>query len=361
MIRLSIILGALALFLFGLAFQVRIAEAALGMMFHAIGIAGAVAAAFACADGRAEKLLRSRRGAVVAWGACAAVMMMLLVFGRRYRGGLYLPGLINPSEFVKIGAVAFAAARLACDDGRPRPTLFLGYGSIIVLAAAVGDFGLAAQLALTFAAILFAVSWAWGLGAFAAIASAFACAAAFPAGHLAVRFAVWRDPLADATGSGWQTLQGLVAIVRGGVSGSGFGLGHVDYVPIVSSDFVYAAIAEELGIVGCAVVLAIWAVVLVAAFRSAARSHDAGRTGSAFLSCGLAASICVQIFLNVAGVLNSLPMTGIPLPLISHGGSSLVATLAMCGILAGLAGKDSDLPRPLTGTSTKRAGRKKGR
>ena len=239
---------------------------------------------------------------------------------------------------MKLGAVVFAAARLACDEARPKPMLFIGYGSIVALAAAVGDFGLAAQLALTFAAILFVVSWAWGLGAIAAIVAAFALAAAFPVGHLAVRFAVWRDPLADATGAGWQTLQGLVAIVRGGSFGSGFGLGHADYVPIVSSDFVYAALAEDLGIVGCAVLLSIWAAVVVAAFRSAARSHDAGRTGSALLSCGLAAAICVQITLNVAGVLNALPMTGIPLPLISHGGTSLVATLAMCGILAGLAG-----------------------
>ena len=223
MSRVVISLGAVVLALFGIAFQVRLAEAAQGLALPTVGMVCAVAAAFACAGGRAERLLKSRRGAVIAWGACAAVMMMLIVFGRRYRGGLYLPGLINPSEFVKLGAVVFAAARLACDEARPKPMLFIGYGSIVALAAAVGDFGLAAQLALTFAAILFVVSWAWGLGAIVAIVAAFALAAAFPVGHLAVRFAVWRDPLADATGAGWQTLQGLVAIVRGGAFGSGFG------------------------------------------------------------------------------------------------------------------------------------------
>ena len=95
---------------------------------------------------------------------------------------------------------------------------------------------------------------------------------------------------------------------------------------------------DSVLIVGCAVLLSIWAAVVAAAFLSAARSLDAERQGSAVLSCGLAAAICVQMCLNVAGVLNALPMTGIPLPLISHGGTSLVATLAMCGILAGLAG-----------------------
>lgn len=350
MSRIVVLFGATALFLFGIAFQVRIAEAALGLVLPAAGVAGAVAAAFACAGGRAERFLKSRRCAAVAWGACAAVMALLMAFGRRYRGGIYLPGLVNPSEFVKIGAVVFAAARLAGDEGRPGLKLFLGYGAIMALAGAVGDFGLAAQLALTFAVMLFVASWAWGLGAVAAVAAAFALAALFPLGHLAVRFAVWRDPLVDATGAGWQTLQGLVAILHGGVSGYGFGLGHVGYVPIVSSDFVYAAIAEDLGIVGCMVLLSTWTAVLVAAFRSAARSQEAGRTGSAILSCGLAASICVQIFLNAAGVLNALPMTGIPLPLISHGGSSLVATLVMCGIIAGLAGSpppEDDVELPL--------------
>lgn len=336
--RFVIAFGAVSLALFGMAFQGRLSGGVQGFALHAVGMSGALVAAFVCAGGRAERLLRSRFGAVVAWTGCAAVMALLMVFGRRYRGGLYLPGLVNPSELVKVGAVVFAAACIVRGGGRPRLPLFMGYGSIMVLAAVVGDFGLAAQLALTFAVILFVVSWAWGFGAFATIAAAFACAATFPAGHLAARFAVWRDPFADATGSGWQTLQGLVAVVHGGVSGCGFGLGRADYVPIVSSDFVYAALAEDLGVTGCAVMLSIWAVVLVAAFRSAARSHDVGRTGSALLSCGLAAAICVQIALNIAGVLNALPMTGIPLPLVSHGGTSLLATLIMCGILAGLAG-----------------------
>ena len=83
MMRVVIVLGALVLFLFGIAFQVRLAEAAQGLVLPAVGMAGAVAAAFACAGGRAERLLRSRHGAVIAWGACAAVLLLLLVFGRR--------------------------------------------------------------------------------------------------------------------------------------------------------------------------------------------------------------------------------------------------------------------------------------
>ena len=83
-------------------------------------------------------------------------------------------------------------------------------------------------------------------------------AMAHPTGHLAVRFAVWRDPFADMTGAGWQTLQGLAALVSGGWWGKGMGLGEVHAVPIVSSDFVYAALAEEVGLVGCAILLIMW-------------------------------------------------------------------------------------------------------
>lgn len=336
--RLVISISALGLALFGVAFQARIAHAAPGLWPFAAGLAAAFGAAFACGGGRGERLLRGKVGGWAALGGAAFLMALLLVFGRRYRGGLYLPGLINPSEFVKIGAVAFAAAAMARREGRPSPALFLGFGAVVALAALAGDFGLAAQLAITLAAMLFAVSWAWGSAAFGLVVAGFVFAAMFPAGHLAVRFSVWRDPFADATGSGWQTLQGLVAVVRGGAAGAGFGLGEVQNVPIVSSDFVYAALAEDLGLVGCAAVLAAWSALLAFAFRAARRAADAGRMGSALLASGLAWGIGAQIALNVGGVLNAVPMTGIPLPLVSHGGTSLVATLAACGILAGLAG-----------------------
>lgn len=306
----------------------------------ALGLVAGGAAAAACAGGRAERLLRGP-GAWAAWGLACALLLLLLAFGHRYRGGLYLPGRLNPSELVKLCVVVGVAGRLVRGErGASARAVFEAAGLVAAVGALVactGDFGLLMQLAFTFAALLFAASWLWGALAFGVLALGFAGAALCPVGHLATRFAVWRDPFADVTGAGWQTLQGLAAAASGGVGGVGFGLGDAQAVPIVASDFVYALLAEELGLVGCAGVLALWGVVWTCGLVVAARRAAEGARGEALLAAGVSASLFVQVLLNVAGVLNALPMTGITLPLVSHGGSSLAVTLVFCGVLLGLA------------------------
>lgn len=351
-------LAVLALTGFGIAFQGRLAETAPSLVPAGLGLLGGIVAAFAVANGRLERWLRVRGTMMV--GVCTVlVLVALLVVGRRYRGGLYLPGRINPAEFVKLGTVLFVAGCLARDRGRPRLICLAGTGMVALLAAAAGDFGLVAQLALTVAAMFFAASWGWGLFAFGSIAFGAGMAALFPVGHLATRFAVWRDPLADAVGAGWQTLQGLVAVLRGGWFGVGYGFGEADQVPIVSSDFVYAALAEDLGLLGCAGLLAVWGFVLLMALATARRAGEAGGWSAAYVATGLAASLSVQLVLNVAGVLNALPMTGIPLPLISHGGTSLMVTLVMCGVLVGLSAS-SAFSLPVAADARTRGGRGSG-
>ena len=327
-----------ALAALGFFLQIRIAEAVPGLGFflpYALGVACGVAAMFVFTGDRTEMLLRARW---IALGAAVALLAALLVFGRRYRGGLYLPGRLNPSELVKLCLVVFAAGTLS--DGRVTPRRLLelgaGYGVVALAVAAAGDFGLLAQLAVAGAAVLFAASWFWGSAAFAAIAGGATLMFARPSGHLATRLAVWSDPLADASGAGWQTLQGLTAVVSGGWWGVGAKLGDVRNVPIVSSDFVYTALAEEWGLVGCAAVLALYGVVIVRGLMASGRLARADDAGGALLAAGLVANLAVQVLLNVGGVLNAVPMTGIPLPLLSLGGSSLVVTLVSLGILIGL-------------------------
>ena len=327
-----------ALTALGFFLQIRIAEAVPRAGFfipYALGAVCGIAAMFAFSGERAGVLLRARW---IALGAALALLAALLVVGRRYRGGLYLPGRINPSELVKLCMVVYAAGTLS--DGRVTLRRLLelgaGYGAVALAVAAAGDFGLLAQLAVTGATVLFAASWAWGCAAFAAIAGGVAFMFARPTGHLATRLAVWRDPLADAAGAGWQTLQGLTAVVSGGWWGVGAKLGDVRNVPIVASDFVYTALAEECGLVGCTAVLALYGFVLVRGLAASARLSRAGNVGGALLAAGLVASLVVQVLLNVGGVLNAVPMTGIPLPLLSLGGSSLVVTLVSLGLLLGL-------------------------
>lgn len=329
--------AVLALAVFGVLLQVRLAgsvPALQGLAPLLAGLVFGVAAAIACGGGRAGAFLEGK-GKWIAFGVAAALLLALLAFGRRYRGGLYLPGRINPSELVKLCLVAFLAGWMG-RQGRTVKGLSL-CGILFLMVAATGDFGLLAQLAITVAAVLWVASWLWGGLAFLTLAGGMAVVAAHPSGHLATRFAVWRDPFGDVTGAGWQTLQGLTAILSGGMTGAGFGMGDVQAVPIVASDFVYAALAEDLGLAGCLVVLSLWALVFARGMIAAARRAESA-PAEALLATGIVASLAVQLILNVAGVLNALPMTGITLPLISLGGSSQATVLVMCGILVGVSG-----------------------
>ena len=343
-------LAALGFFL-----QIRIAEAVPRSGFflpYALGAVCGIAAMFFFSEERARMLLDGRW---IALGLAIALMAALLVFGRRYRGGLYLPGRINPSELVKLCMVVFAAGTLS--DGRVTVRRLLelgaGYGAMAITVALAGDFGLLAQLAVAGAAVLFAASWFWGCAAFAAIAGGVTFMFMRPTGHLATRLAVWRDPLADAAGAGWQTLQGLTAVVSGGWWGVGAKLGDVRNVPIVASDFVYTALAEEWGLVGCAAVLMLYGTIFVRGLMASDRLARAENPGGALLAAGLVASLAVQVLLNVGGVLNAVPMTGIPLPLLSLGGSSLMVTLLSLGILLGLSRSEGHLA-PRQGAKARR-------
>jgi cell division protein FtsW (lipid II flippase) len=138
------------------------------------------------------------------------------------------------------------------------------------------------------------------------------------------------DPFADETGAGWQVLQGLSALYSGGWWGSGLGAGFPHAVPIASSDFIYAAIGEELGFVGCCLLVAVYAALFAAGFSTAARAK--GRF-ERILAAVLTALLAAQTIWNIGGVTKALPMTGIPLPFLSRGGSDLAASFVMLGLL----------------------------
>lgn len=342
-IDLPMLVSVAVLTLFGMVVQTYALGGAPAFSPLALGAVACAVAACVCGAGRAGRLLRGR-GAWIVWGAGVFLLVVLLVFGRKYRGGLYLPGRLNPSELVKFCLVAFAAARFS--GARVFASLrdfWLFAGGFAAIAgglALAGDFGMVAQLVLTLAAMLLAASWRWGLAAFAAVGGGFAFVACTPlsrVGHLATRFAVWRDPFEQVQSAGWQTLHGLAAVVNGGARGLGHDLAEVTKVPVVASDFVYAAVAEVWGFLGCLLLLGLWMTVLVRGLAAAARREADGDRCEALLATGLVASLGVQLLLNVGGVLNAVPMTGITLPLVSHGGSSLVVTLLMCGVLLGLA------------------------
>jgi len=146
------------------------------------------------------------------------------------------------------------------------------------------------------------------------------------------RIAVFLDPWQDPLRDGFQVIQSLIAVGTGGVFGKGLmaGVQKLFYLPYPETDFIYAVIGEELGLIGTTVVLACFCVIAWRGLRTAVRAPD--RFGS-FLALGLTAMVTIQAFFNISVVLGLLPTKGIPLPFVSFGGSSLLISMLAMGIL----------------------------
>lgn len=151
--------------------------------------------------------------------------------------------------------------------------------------------------------------------------------------HARTRIDVWLDPYADASGTGYQSLQAMYAIEAGGITGEGLGVGDPEAIPIVSTDYIFSAISEELGLAGAVGVLLLYLLLLVAAFRIAlATPDDFGR----LLATCIGLLLAIQAAVIVGGNLRMIPTTGITLPFVSYGGSSLVVNFMLLGLLLGI-------------------------
>ena len=148
--------------------------------------------------------------------------------------------------------------------------------------------------------------------------------------HVRVRFQIWLDPFADPSGSGLQIVQSLFSIADGGLTGAGIGKGMPTLIPVVKSDFIFSAIAEEMGLLGGAAVLLLFMLFAVRGLATAARAKS---DMSAFTAVGLVASLSFQAFLIVGGVTRFLPLTGVTLPFMSQGGSSLLSSFIIVALL----------------------------
>jgi cell division protein FtsW (lipid II flippase) len=347
----GIVAGALLLAGVGLVVRLRVGAYAggwLDLVPFALGIGLFLLALVVAGKGR----VASWR--VLQWPAYLAALALLaavITFGQRFRGGLFLPGNYNPTELAKPLLVLFLAAFLGQQQkfltrtlaGFPVPPLaaFLLLGALwgvpLLLFVVMGDLGQAMLMGGVLVSMLYVATRKGGwllAGGLAMVA--LGALGGYLSAHAQVRVAIWRDPFADPMGRGWQVLQGLSALYAGGMWGSGFGFGSPGAVPIVSSDFIYAALGEETGWAGCALVLATLGVFCTRCWRAAA---SASTPFLVALGAGLTACIAIQALLNVAGVTKALPLTGITLPLISHGGSSLVTTFLMVGLLAAISEK----------------------
>ena len=166
--------------------------------------------------------------------------------------------------------------------------------------------------------------------------------------HVQDRINIWIDPFADAQGAGYQVLRAMYAYGRGGILGTGLGaglpsVGDVPSIPAIHTDFVFAALAEELGMLGALAILGLYLVIAERGFRIAATATDDFR---ALLATGLTLVIVVQAAIIAGGNLRVLPLTGVTLPFISYGGSSLLVNGAVIGLLLALSDRGAENKAP---------------
>ncbi|MHB1007026.1 MAG: FtsW/RodA/SpoVE family cell cycle protein [Chloroflexota bacterium] len=289
------------------------------------------------------------------WGVLAlAILAVMFVLGRDPAGGgarLWVvlgPVQFQPSEILKVLLVVFLAGYL--DDKRellssasyrlgplrlpPLPylgPLLLMWGLTLLMLAVQKDLGLALLLFGLFLAMLYVASSrifyvAGGLSLF--LAGAYLMYLVFS--YVRVRVYDWLDPWYDPSGASYQTVQGLLAFANGGVLGTGLGRGQPNLVPAAITDFPFAAIGEELGLAGALAVLALYLILIYRGYRIALDAFDPFEQ---LLATGLTTVLALQTFIIVGGNIKLIPLTGITLPFISYGGSSLLTNFAIVGIL----------------------------
>jgi cell division protein FtsW len=251
----------------------------------------------------------------------------------------------QPSELAKLSLAIWAAAYLA---RRPAPRnlgelarpIGLVVGAFCALILVEPDLGTVIALVLVVGAIL-VVSGAplRVLAAGGALAAAIAFAAIWVTPYRRERFFSFLDPWQDAQGTGFQTVQAMIGLGSGGIFGRGMGQGieKINYLPEAHTDMIFAVIGEELGLLGTSVVIAAYLAFAYAGLRVALRCRDPfGKR----LAAGLTALVCGQALINLAAVLGVAPLTGITLPFVSYGGSSLIVSLASVGVLLNIAVND---------------------
>jgi cell division protein FtsW len=279
---------------------------------------------------------------LVALGLCAAVLVASPAVNGAHRWFFVGPASVQPSELAKLALCLFAAVYLA----RRTPPRTLGElmrplgivtGLFCGLILLEPDLGTTISLCVMVLAVLVVAGVPVRL---LATASLLVAAAGFVAiwaePYRRARFFSFLDPWSDAQGSGFQIVQATIGIGSGGITGVGLGEGPQKalYLPEAHTDMIFAVVGEELGLIGSVFVICAFAAFGYAGFRIALRCRD---PFGKLLAAGLTALVCGQAAINLAAVLGIAPLTGIPLPFVSYGGSSLIVLLAGVGILLNIA------------------------
>lgn len=273
----------------------------------------------------------------------------------------------QPGEFAKVLIVLFLAGYLA--ENRellsisnrtvlgikfPRLRLlyplFIVWGVCLLVVAFERDLGSALLFYTIFLIMLYVAT---GRVSYVIIGLALLAVGAFGMyqimNHVQVRVAIWLDPFSDAQNLGYQIVQSLFSLADGGLAGVGIGKGMADIIPVAASDMIFAAIGEEMGLLGGSAVLLLFMLFAVRGLTTAARAKS---DLAAFSAAGLTAAISFQAFTIVGGVTKLIPLTGVTLPFMSQGGSSLLASFVIVALLLRAGDEATGRSTEIANTST---------
>lgn len=275
------------------------------------------------------------------YAAAGIVMLALVVVAGRTTGGALLgfniAGIsVQPSELVKIIFVFFVASSLKDNTKFKHVVITTSVAAMHVLILVVSkDLGAALIIFVVYLVMLYVATRqplyvAAGLGA-GSVASVMAY---YLFSHVRVRVIAWQDPFASyQSGAGYQVAQSLMAIGTGSWLGMGLMQGAAQKIPVPESDFIFAAIAEEMGVIIAICLVLICVSVYIMFLNIAMQLHDSFYK---LIALGLGTCYIIQVFLNIGGVIKFIPSTGVTLPLVSYGGSSVISSIIMFGIIQGL-------------------------
>jgi len=247
----------------------------------------------------------------------------------------------QPSEFAKVLFIIVSAYFFSVFRGKWMTIGYVAFAGLsVIILVMSNDLGAALLFAGTFLIMFFAgtgrkLLTLAGLG----VAGAGAVASYYMFPHVRTRVEIWQNPWMYHRTQGYQIVQGLMAIAAGGMFGAGLGLGYPESVPVNTSDFIFAVICEEFGIVFGIITILMYLVFII---RGMIIAMNAGTRFDALLVFGATCMLSLQSFIIIGGVIKMIPLTGITLPFISAGGSSMVACMALVGIIEGVAVKNGE-------------------
>jgi cell division protein FtsW (lipid II flippase) len=254
----------------------------------------------------------------------------------------------QPGELAKLTMVVFLAAYLERNRALlsvatyrfgpvllPAPRhlapLLVATGTALVLLAGLRDLGSALLFLGTFLAMVYVATGRLAYPVLGAVAFAIGASIAYQLfAHVRIRVSIWLDPWSDVTGTGYQLAQSLFALATGGLTGTGIGFGRPQDVPFSATDAIFVVIGEELGLLGATAILLLYLALAMRGLRIAQTARD---EFAALLATGLTILLAFQTFVIVGGLTRLVPLTGITLPFVSYGGSSLLSNYLLIALL----------------------------